>query len=127
MESPKQRGMLRFQLAVLTITGGHLYTATYNLEGDSCCSFVADDIIKDCENWLTDHYDYLTYPDLKQEMNDCVNTLLNGCEIIEELSGDAPFDDLEVKAKSILNGAVDYFHGTIIVKLASDIELYETC
>ena len=127
MESPKQRGMLRFQLAVLTIAGGHLYSATYNLEGDNCCSLVAYDTIKDCENWLTDHYDYLTYPGLKQEMNDCVSTLLNGCETFEELSGDALFDDLEVQAKTILKGAVDYFHGTIIVKLASDIELYKTC
>ena len=58
--------------------------------------------IKDCENWLTDHYDYLTYPGLKQEKNDCVSTLLNGCETSEELTGDAFFEDLEVQAKTIL-------------------------
>ena len=127
MESNKERGMLRFQLAVVTIAGSRLYAATYDLEGDHCCSLVAYDTIKDCEDWLTDHYDHLTYPGLRQEMNDCVSTLLNGCETFEELTGEALFDDLKVKAKSILKGAVDYFQRTIVVKLASDLELYKTC
>ena len=127
MGSHKQRGLLRFQLAAVTIAGGHLYSATYNLEGDNYCSLMAYDTIKDCENWLTDHYDYLTYPGLKQEMNDCVGTHLNGCEALEELTGDALFKDLEVQAKTILKGAVDYYHGTIMGKLASDIVLYKTC
>ena len=60
-------------------------------------------------------------------MNDCVSTLLNGCETFEELTGDALFKDLEVQAKTILKGAIDYYHGTIMGKLASDIELYKTC
>ena len=32
-----------------------------------------------------------------------------------------------MQAKTILKGAIDYYHGTIMVKLASDIELYKTC
>ena len=53
IKSHKQIGLLRFELAILTIAGGHLNSATYNLEGDNCCSLVPYDTIKDCANWLT--------------------------------------------------------------------------
>ena len=127
MTCNEKRGILRFQLAVLTIVGGRLLAATYNLEGDDCCSLMAYDTIKDCENWLNDHFEFLTYPGLTQEMYDCVSTLMDENEIFNGKTAEDLYEDLRVQAKAILRGALDYFNDTIIVKLASDIELYKTC
>ena len=45
-----QCAIVRLQFAVLNLVAGHLVSATYNLEGDKCCSLVTYDTIKDCKS-----------------------------------------------------------------------------
>lgn len=123
----EQRAMLKFQLAVLTIIGGKLLAVTYNLEGDQCCALVAYDTIKDCESWLVDHFDHLSYPGLTQELNYCVATLLDEKETYKGMNAEVLMVDLRDKAKVILRGGVEYYKNTIMVKLGPDVELYKTC
>ena len=123
----EQRAILRLQLAVLTLVAGHLVSATYNLEGDKCCSLVTYDTIKDCESWLNDHYEHLTYPGIEAEIEDCVKTLIGGNESYEGMGVDELKTDLRDKIKIILDGAVKYFNNTLIIKLSPDVEIYRTC
>lgn len=94
-------------MAVLTIVGDKLLAATYNLEGDQCCAIVAYETIKDCESWLIDHFDHLSYPGLTQELNDCAATLLDERETYKGMNAEILIGELEDKAKVILMNTFD--------------------
>ena len=94
IQSAATSKLLKLHLAVLTLVGGHFVSATYNLEGDKCCSLVTYHTIKDCESWLNDHYDYLTYPGIAAEIEDCVTTLIGGNESYEGMGVDELKADL---------------------------------
>ena len=80
MENVEKRSILKFELGVVTIVGQKMLKATYNIEGDSCCALITYDIVQDCSDWLTDHYENMTFPGVRGEIKSCVDTMLDGKE-----------------------------------------------
>lgn len=121
------RGFLKFELGVVCIVGKCMIQATYNLEGDSCCSLVTYDTIQDCSDWLNENYENLTFPGMTEVIDDCVATLLGDEDDYNNMSAVELTTDMRTKAKNILKGGVKYFNHTIIGKLSDDLEIYKTC
>lgn len=127
MESIEKRSILKFELGIVTIVGESMMKATYNLEGDSCCALITYDIVQDCNDWLTEHYENLTFPGVHAEIDTCADTLLDGDESFQDMDRPALIDFIFNKGQEIILGGVKYFHRTIIEILASDLEVYKTC
>jgi hypothetical protein len=121
------RGLLKFELGVVCIVGKCLIQATYNLEGDNCCSLVTYNTIQECSDWLNDNYQNLTFPGMTEVIDDCVATLLGDKEVYNNMNAVELKTDMQTKARSILKGGVKYFNRTIIGKLSDDLEIYKTC
>ena len=44
--------ILKFELGIVTIAGGRMVKATYNIEGNNCCALITYDTVQDCSGWL---------------------------------------------------------------------------
>ena len=126
MAEPESRLLLKFELGVLSIVCDKLIKATYDLEGDSCCSLVAYDTIVDCQEWLNIHTEHLTFPGVSEVVSDFVDNLMDD-EEYKERDRDAVLDDASDHARQILLGGVTYFNSTIMEKLSADLEIFMVC
>lgn len=127
MEEPKSRYLLKFELGVVTIVCDKLIKATYNLEGDSCCSLVTYDMIVHFQDWLNTHIDHLTFPGVMDVVEDFVTNIMGGEELYEGKDMDTMTAEACESARSILIGGVNYFNSTIMEKLSADLEIFMMC
>ena len=127
MEDPERRSLLKFELGILSIVCDKLVKATYNLEGDNCCSLVAYDTVVECQEWLNTHTQHLTFPGVSEILSDYVDIIMDGEEEYRGKDRDTLLDDASDHARQILSGGVAYFNSTIMGKLSSDIEIFKMC
>ena len=127
MEELEKRCLLKFELGILSIVCDKLIKATYDLEGDSCCSLVAYDAIVDCQEWLNTHTDHLTFPGVSEVLADYVNKIMDDEDQHRGKDRDTLMENASDHARQILSGGVAYFNSTIMGKLSSDLEIFAIC
>ena len=112
---------------VRSIAFDKLIKATYDLEGDSCCSLVAYETIVGCQEWLNTHTDHLTFPGVHEVLADYVDKVMDGEDQLRGKDRDTLIEDATGHTRQILSGGVAYFNSTIIGKLSSDLEIFAIC
>ena len=127
MEQLEKRCLLKFELGILSIVCDKLIKATYDLEGDSCCSLVAYDTIVDCQEWFNTRTDHLTFPDVSEVLADNVDKIMDGEDQHRGKDRDTLIENASDHARQILSGRVAYFNSTIMGKLSPDLEIFAIC
>ena len=125
IRDPQQKAIIRFEAAVIAKTCSPLIKATYTLEGDSCCSLIAYDIIQGLNDWFDVHLDTVSFEGLPEEI---VITALEVANVPEQNADvEVLTNNFKAKAFSMIEGAKNYFDTTILGILGEDIRKYKTC
>ena len=126
VRDPRRKEILRFEAAVIAKTCLPLIKETYTLEGDSCCSLIAYDIIQGLKDWFEVNLDTVSFQGLPEEIHITARELASAPEQ-QDADVIQLMDNMKAKAYSMIEGAKDYFDRTILGILGEDIRKYQAC
>mmetsp|Transcript_15645 Transcript_15645/g.26116 ORF Transcript_15645/g.26116 Transcript_15645/m.26116 type:complete len:288 (-) Transcript_15645:146-1009(-) len=117
---------LKLELAIVTIVAKPLIQVTYLLEGDSCTTAVAYDLIMQCKSWFDVYTPRLDFPRMTAAFTECATTW-HEHNAQDGAAVPALIDHLKGVCAHIAGEAKEYFDRTVIGELAREVEFFRIC
>ena len=102
IQTPHSFAILSLELWTVHLCAEILVKATYDLEGDSCTSLIAHEVIMGINQWFSTHLDDLTFPLLASKIDMCANSL------------NIPLADVQQRVRGILEEGFEYFKKKVL-------------